>query len=128
VIVLLLVIPLIYFASFLNSDKMIAGSDYLIGGYPFEKWTAEQEEMPLWYSHVFSGIPVLGSPVGGPLAPLAQFRELMRPQVVLAFTFIIFFFLAGLGTYLYLKEIGLSKYTAAVGAVIYQFIGNKGEF
>ena len=124
IILLLLIIPLIYFASFLNSDKMIAGSDYLIGGYPFEKWTAEQEEMPLWYPHVFAGIPVLGSPVGGPLAPLAQFRELMRPQVVLAFTFIIFFFLAGLGTYLYLKEIGLSKYTAAVGAVIYQFIGN----
>lgn len=124
VIVLLIILPLIYFSSFLSADKMIAGSDYLIGGYPFEKWTAEQEEMPLWYPHVFGGVPVLGAPVGGPLAPLAQLKEIIPPHVVLALTFIVFFFLAGLGMYLYLKEIGLSPYSAAVGAVVYQFIGN----
>jgi hypothetical protein len=124
VIALLFVLPLIYFSSFLSADRMIGGSDYLIGGYPFEKWISEQHEMPLWYPHVFGGVPVLGSPVGGPLAPLAQLRAIMPPQVVLAFSFIIFFFLAGLGTYLYLKAIGLSPYTAALGAVIYQFIGN----
>jgi hypothetical protein len=103
---------------------MIGGSDYLIGGYPFEKWIGEQEGMPLWYPHVFGGVPVLGSPVGGPLAPLAQLREIIPPHVVLTLSFIIFFFLGGLGTYLYLKAIGLSPYTAALGAVIYQFIGN----
>jgi hypothetical protein len=124
VIVLLFVLPLIYFSAFLNPDRMIGGSDYLIGGYPFEKWIGEQEEMPLWYPHVFGGVPVLGSPVGGPLAPLAQLRHIIPPQVVLALSFIVFFFLAGLGTYLYLKAIGLSPYTAALGAVIYQFIGN----
>jgi hypothetical protein len=124
VIVFLCVLPLVYFFSFLNPDRMIAGSDYLIGGYPFEKWTAEQSELPLWYPHVFSGIPVLGAPVGGPLAPLSQLKKIIPPQVVLALTFIIFFFLAGLGMYLYLKEIGLSPYSAAVAAVMYQFIGN----
>ena len=124
VIVLLLVLPLLYFASFLSADKMIGGSDYLIGGYPFEKWILEQDELPLWYPDVFAGIPVLGAPVGGPLAPLAQLREIIPPHVVLTLTFIIFFFLAGIGTYLYLKAIGLTKYTAFVGAVIYQFIGN----
>ncbi|UCG93004.1 MAG: hypothetical protein JSV97_04670, partial [candidate division WOR-3 bacterium] len=124
VIILLIVVPLIYFSSFLNADKMIAGSDYLIGGYPFEKWTAEQQEMPLWYPHVFGGVPVLGAPVGGPLAPLAQLKEIIPPHVVLALTFIVLFFLAGIGMYLYLKEIGLSPYSAALGAVIYQFIGN----
>jgi len=124
IIILLFLLPLLYFASFLNSNKMIGGSDYLNGGYPFEAWTVEQPEMPLWYPHVFGGVPVLGSPVGGPLAPLAQLRVFIPPHVVLALTFIIFFFFAGLGTYLYLKEIGLSQYSAAVGAVIYQFIGN----
>ncbi len=124
VIILFLILPLIYFAQFLNADKMIAGSDYIIGGYPFEKWTVEQEEMPLWYPHVFGGVPVLGAPVGGPLAPLAQLREIIPPHVVLALSFIIFFFLAGLGMYLYLKGIGLSPYSAALGAVAYQFIGN----
>jgi hypothetical protein len=124
ILVLLLVLPLIYFASFLSPHRMIAGSDYLIGGYPFEKWTAEQEELPMWYPHVFGGIPVLGAPVGGPLAPLSQLKEIIPPHVVLALTFIILFFLAGLGMYLYLKKIGLSPYSAAVGAVIYQFIGN----
>jgi hypothetical protein len=124
IIIFFFVVSLIYFVSFLNPDKMIAGSDYLIGGYPFEKWSREQAEMPLWYPHVFGGVPVLGSPVGGPLAPLAQLREFIPPHVVLAITFIIIFFLAGLGTYFYLKAIGLSKYTAALGAITYMFIGN----
>lgn len=124
IIALLFILPLIYFSAFLRADRMIAGSDYLIGGYPFEKWIGEQEEMPLWYPHIFGGVPVLGSPVGGPLAPLAQLREIMPPHVVLALSFVIFLFLAGLGMYLYLKAIGLSPYSAALGAVIYQFIGN----
>ena len=124
IIALLFVLPFIYFFSFLNADRMIAGSDYLIGGYPFEKWIGEQEEMPLWYPHIFGGVPVLGSPVGGPLAPLAQLREIIPPHVVLALSFAVFLFLAGLGTYLYLKALGLSPYSAALGAVIYQFMGN----
>ncbi len=124
VILLLFILPLIYFFPFLNPDRMIGGSDYLIGGYPFEKWTKEQSELPLWYPDVFAGIPVLGAPVGGPLAPLNLLKVVFSPQVVLALTFILFFFIAGLGTYLYLKAIGLSPYSAALGAVIYQFIGN----
>jgi hypothetical protein len=124
IIVLLFVIPLIYFSGFLTPNKMIGGSDFLNGSYPFEKWTAEQEEMPLWYPHVFSGFPVLGSPSGGPLTPFAQLREILPPHVVLVIIFIVAFFLGGLGTYLYLKEIGVSRYAAAVGAVAFQFIGN----
>jgi len=124
VIPLLIVLPLIYFSPFLNPNKMIAGSDYLIGGYPFEKWIKEQHELPLWYPDVFSGIPVLGAPSGGPLAPLNLLKNIMPPQVAFALAFIIFFFIAGLGTYLYLKEIGLSPFSAAMGAFIYQFAGN----
>lgn len=126
VMVILFLLPFIYFVRFLSPNTMIAGSDYLIGGYPFEKWSAGQKELPLWYPHVFGGIPVLGAPVGGPLAPLAQLKRIMPPQVALAWSFIIFFFIAGVGMYLYLKELGLSKYSAAVGAFIYQFIGNLG--
>ncbi len=123
-LILLFAIPLIYFAQFLSANRMIAGNDYLIGGYPFEEWTAGQKETPLWYPQVFGGIPVLGQPVGGPFAPLAQLRLFLPPQVVLALTFIIVFFLAGLGTYLYLKDIGLSQYSAALGAFVFQFAGN----
>ncbi len=124
ILIVLIVLPLVYFATFLSADRMIAGSDYLIGGYPLKKWIAAQEEMPLWYSHIFSGVPVLGAPVGGPLAPLEQLKVIMPLHVVLAVTFIIMFILAGIGMNLYLKEIGVSAYTAAIGAVAYQFIGN----
>jgi len=123
IIVILFLLPLIYFAQFLSSGVMIAGSDYL-SGYPFEKWTKEQREMPLWYSYVFGGVPVLGAPVGGPLAPLNVLKSIMPPHVALVLTFILFFFIAGLGMYLYLKEIGLSPFSAAFGAIAYQFIGN----
>lgn len=124
IIIILVVLPLIYFAGFLSPNRMIGGSDYVIGGYPLKKWIAAQDEMPLWYSYIFAGVPVLGAPVGGPLAPLEQLRVVIPIHVVLAVTFIIMFILAGLGMYSYLRVIGISRYTAAIGAVAYQFIGN----
>lgn len=124
IIALLFIIPFIYFAQFLTTDKMIAGSDYLLDGYPFEKYALEQRTIPLWNPMVFGGFPTLGAPVGGQFAPLAQLRYFFPPQVVHCLIFIILFFIAGLGMYLYLKEIGLSKYTAMLGAFVYQWIGN----
>jgi len=124
IVIVLIVLPIIYFAGFLSPNRMIAGSDYLIGGYPLKKWIAAQEEMPLWYSHIFGGVPILGAPVGGPLAPLEQLKAVIPIHVVLAVTFIVMFILAGLGMYAYLRVIGISGYTAAIGAVAYQFIGN----
>ncbi|MEO0205320.1 MAG: YfhO family protein [candidate division WOR-3 bacterium] len=124
VIVLLFVIPFVYFAQFLSPNKMIAGSDYLLDGYPFEKYAQENGGFVLWYPMVFGGFPALGAPVGGQLAPLAQLKYLFPPQVVHCITFIILFFIAGIGMYLYLKEIGLSKYSSAIGAFVYQWIGN----
>jgi hypothetical protein len=124
IIIILFVIPLLYFASFLNVDRMIAGSDYLLERYVLEKWSREQLEKPLWYPHVFGGISALGTPVGLHLFLFERLRQVIEPHIVLVLKFITIFFLAGLGMYLYLKEIGLSKYAAAVGAVIYQFIGN----
>lgn len=124
IVALLFVIPFIYFAQFFSADKMIGGSDYLLDGYPFEKYALEQETIPLWYPMVFGGFPALGAPVGGQFAPLALLKYLFPPQIIHCITFIILFFIAGLGMYLYLKEIGLSKYSAALGAFVYQWIGN----
>lgn len=124
VVAVLVLLSFLYFSPFLDTNKMLAGSDYVATHYPLKKWMAEQDQIPLWYTHIFSGVPILGSPVGGPLAPTEQLREIMPLHIVLPVSFILMFFLAGLGTFLYLKEIGLSKYSAAVGAVIYQFIGN----
>lgn len=124
IIILLFLIPLVYFTPFLSTEKMIAGSDYLLDGYPFEKYALEHGGFVFWYPMVFGGFPALGSPVGGQLAPLAQLRYLFPPQIVHCITFIILFFIAGLGMYLYLKELNLSKYSAAVGAFVYQWIGN----
>jgi len=124
IIILLFLIPLIYFAQFLSADKMISGSDYLLDGYPFEKYAKENGGIVLWYPMVFGGFPALGAPVGGQLAPLALLKFILPPQVVHALIFIILFFIAGLGIYLYLKELGVSKYSATIGAFVYQWAGN----
>uniref|UniRef100_A0A7V0Z413 YfhO family protein n=1 Tax=candidate division WOR-3 bacterium TaxID=2052148 RepID=A0A7V0Z413_UNCW3 len=124
IIILLFILPLIYFAQFLSADKMIAGSDYLLDGYPFEKYSIENGGFVFWYPMVFGGFPALGAPVGGQLAPLAQLKYLFPPQIGHCITFIMLFFIAGIGMYLYLKELNLSKYSAAVGAFVYQWIGN----
>lgn len=123
VLVLLLVIPLLYMAQFLSPNRMI-GTDYISERFPLEKWTSQQKQFPLWYPDILGGVPVFGSPIGIPLAPLTWLIYVIPPQVVLAIKFIVFFFIAGLGMYLFLKEIGLSKYSAALGAFTYQFIGN----
>ena len=128
VIIALFLLPFIYFGSFLfNSNKMIAGSDFLIGAYPYEKWTVEQKVIPLWQPNLFGGAPgeIGASVFGGPLRLSAFFRKhVAPPHIVLAWAFFLLFFGAGIGTYFYLKDIGLSPYSAAVGAVIYQFSGN----
>ncbi|MCX7994428.1 MAG: YfhO family protein [candidate division WOR-3 bacterium] len=124
ILILLFLLPLIYFSPFLSMERMIAGSDYLLDGYPFEKYSIEHGGFVLWYPMVFGGFPALGAPVGGQLAPLAQLKYLFPPQIVHCLIFIILFFIAGLGMYLYLKEIGLSKYSAVFGAFVYQWIGN----
>ncbi len=124
IILLLFVLPFLYFAQFLSPSKMIAGSDYLLDGYPFEKYSLENGGLVFWYPMVFGGFPALGAPVGGQLAPLAQLKHLFPPHVAHCIIFIILFFIAGLGIYMYLKELNLSKYSAAVGAIVYQWIGN----
>jgi hypothetical protein len=124
VVFLLALIPFIYFFQFFSPNVMIAGSDYVTERYALEKWTSTQIQFPLWIPHIYGGVPVFASPIGIPLAPLTWLIYLIPPQVVLAIKFFLFMFLAGLGMYLYAKEIGLSKYSAALGAFIYQFIGN----
>jgi len=124
IIPLLFLIPFLYFAPFLSPNRMIAGSDYLLDGYPFEKYSIENGGFVFWYPMVFGGFPALGAPVGGQFAPLAILKFVLQPQIVHALTFIILFFIAGLGMYLYLKELGLSRYSATIGAFVYQWIGN----
>ncbi|MEO0136694.1 MAG: YfhO family protein [candidate division WOR-3 bacterium] len=120
----LFLLPLIYFAPFLSPNRMIAGSDYLLDGYPFEKYALENGGFVFWYPMVFGGFPALGAPVGGQLAPLAWLKFLLPPQIAHCVTFIILFFIAGVGMYLYLKALNLSKYAATLGAFVYQWIGN----
>lgn len=124
IIILLFLVPFVYFAQFLSPDKMIAGSDYLLDGYPFEKYAKEHDGFLFWHPMIFGGLPAFGAPVGGQLAPLTWLKHLFPPHIVHSITFIILFFIAGLGMYLYLKEIGISKYSATVGALTYQWIGN----
>lgn len=123
-LILLLVIPLIYFLRFLSPGVMIQGSDYVSERFPLEYWTSNQKTFPLWYPNILAGLPVFGSPIGIPLAPLTWLIYVIPAHVVLTIKFIVFFFVAGLGMYLYLKNLGLSRYAAALGAFTYQFAGN----
>ncbi len=124
ILILLFAIPFLYFVKFLSPGVMIQGSDYVSERFPLEYWTSGQKTFPLWYPDILSGLPVFGSPIGIPLAPLTWLIYLIPAQVVLAIKFIIFFFIAGLGMFWYLKNLGLAKYAAALGAFTYQFAGN----
>ncbi len=136
-ILILFLLPLIYFAPFLSPNRMIAGSDYLLGGYPVDKWMAEEGGISLWQPYVFGGMPILGAPSGNPLAPFHQLKKIIPPQVAIAIQFILFTFLGGLGVYLYIKDIlsnnvgtgftpvrKSSQAVAFISGIAYMCIGN----
>ncbi len=126
-IAILFILPLIYFAPFLSGSKMIAGSDWLLGA-PNASWAASYiksyHSIPMWRPHFFGGLPAISSPSGGPFGLTPLLRLIFPIHITLTYSFVIYLFLAGLGTYLYLKELKMSTYVALLGGIIYMFAGN----
>lgn len=126
--ILFLVLALIYFYDFLSGKKMIYGTDWILGSIPSWKFMAEHinqfKDFAFWHPHIFGGLPTIAAFFGDLISPATLFRLFLSPDVVHTWTFILFLFLAGIGTYFYLKEIGVNKIVATVCGVIYMFAGN----
>ncbi|MEA3432681.1 MAG: hypothetical protein U9R01_08485, partial [candidate division WOR-3 bacterium] len=122
-IAILFILPLIYFTPFLSGSKMMYGSDWLLSGYCGSRWVVDciknYGSGPLWNPNVFSGLPM-----GNPYNIYTLFYLIFPVHIVFTYSFVLAIFLAGLGMYLYLKELNLSIYISFLGGIAYMSCGS----
>ncbi len=130
-VIIILILSLIYFAPFLSGKKMIYGSDWLSGEYAKRAWSTnyllENKELPKWLPHLFGGCPTISSFFSDHLSPNTLLYIVSEPQnvhTVRVFLFVIYTFLAGLGIYLFLKEMKLGIFPSIMGGLCYMFSGS----
>ncbi|MBS4016181.1 MAG: YfhO family protein [Candidatus Latescibacteria bacterium] len=131
-IIILLLLPIVYFIIFspglLTGDKMMYGSDWLLGGYPAREVITRQishfKEIPMWYNFIFNGLPTVTGPYGD-MASIYPFIRLVIPtHIFWTYLFVFGVMIAGIGMYLFLKSIDISNSVSLLGAVAYMFAGN----
>ena len=102
---------------------MIHGSDWLLSGYASRQWIVdsihEYRSGPLWNPNVFSGLPA-----PNPYTALTLLYLILPVHVAWTYLFVLSIFLAGLGTYLYLKELKLDMRAALLGGIAYMGCGS----
>jgi hypothetical protein len=103
-------------------------SDQFIAGYAFREFAAttlrETGQLPLWNPYLFGGMPYVAAMHGDIFYPTALLRVLLGTDVGMTWGFIIHVFLAGLFTYLLLRQVGLGFFGALVGGLAYMMSGN----
>jgi len=108
---------------------MMFGTDFIgAGGYASRQFMSEYIRRHLtvafWQPHILSGQPTVAAFFGDLFYPTLFLRLFLPVHTVWAWTFYLHTFLAGLGTYLFLKELKLDTPAAFLAGVAYMFSGN----
>ncbi len=123
---LFVLLVLAVYADPLFLRRNFAGRDLVGYNLPVEKATHDaysRGRLPVWMAEISGGRPLLPNPNAGafylvrPLLSLISFPLAMRVFPVLHWA------LAGIGTILLLRALGISRAAAWVGAVTYAFSG-----
>ncbi len=128
-LVVLFLLPLVFYAKYLFGGQMLFGTDWLgAGGYQMREFMARyissHGNIAFWMPAILSGQPTVAAFFGDLFYPTQLFRLFIPVHVVWAWTFYLHVFVAGLGTYLFLKELKLPVLPAALGGVAYMFAGS----
>ncbi|MEO0020601.1 MAG: YfhO family protein [candidate division WOR-3 bacterium] len=128
-VALLFILPLVFFGRFLFGTVMMFGTDFIGGGgYAAHQFMAEYIRKHLtvafWQPQILSGQPTVAAFFGDLFYPTMLLRLLLPVHVVWAWTFFLQTFIAGLGTYLFLRELKLHTLAAFLAGVAYMFSGS----
>ncbi len=116
----------LFFAPALSPTVTIFGTDYLAGGFFSHAFVSErlaEGALPKWYPYVFGGLPYFANPGSTFYPPMLLLRAILPTHALLAWIFFLQFFLAGVGTYYLLRELGTHRLAAYLGGVSYMFAG-----
>src|SRR5437762_7408663 len=102
-------------------------SDQYIAGYAFREFGAATlratGHFPLWNPYLFGGMPYIAAMHGDIFYPTFLLRMIMPTDAAMTWGFIIHIFLAGLFTYVFLRDLGYSFVGALVGGLAYMMSG-----
>ncbi|HCP17177.1 MAG: YfhO family protein [bacterium] len=126
-IIILAILPLIIFGKVLFTGKMLFGTDWVVGEY-IQRYFVQENIMsgnfPLWNPMKFAGIPTGEGFLGDIFYPVTLFLKMFVPMFILwTLTFVIHSFVAGLGTYLFVRELTEDKEISFFGSIAYMFTG-----
>src|SRR5450759_135280 len=102
-------------------------SDQYIAGFAFRDFAVQQYHaygaIPQWNAYLFGGLPFVSAMHGDIFYPTFWLRLLLGTDVGMTWGFISHLWLAGFGTFLFLRVNGLGFFPAPVGALAYQLGG-----
>ncbi len=118
----------------LSPSAMLFGTDFNSGAYMTYRYIADAivryGSFPLWDCRVYGGAPMIDAVTYGhslyPLSTLSPFlyRTGVDPAYLNALYYFVHTLLAGFGTYLFLRDRGISGAAAFVAGVAYMFTGS----
>ena len=107
-------------------NPVSAGEDDAIYYYPMRKMVGEQLrklQWPLENPHEATGTPMLADPQSAVMYPATWLFAVMPAKPAYSLSLMLGFAIAGLGTYAYLRRLGLVNGAAGFGAVAMMFCG-----
>ncbi|MCK4523358.1 hypothetical protein KAU15_00400, partial [candidate division WOR-3 bacterium] len=124
---IILLLPMLYYSNILFSGRMLFGTDWLsAGGYIKRAFILDSIKngngMPFWNPNVFAGIPTGEGFWGDIFYPVSNFLKLFF-SLTTSWTliFILHPILAGIGTYLFMKNKTKNQFISFFSAIIYMF-------
>jgi len=123
--VILLAVPALMLYP-LWADPLSAGEDDLVYYYPLRKMVGQQLQQGRWPVHnplEATGMPLMADPQSAVMYPPTWLFATMDAKLAYSLSIFLAFSLAGGGTYLYLRRIGLFRTPALFGATAFMFCG-----
>lgn len=129
VVVVLFLIPFLFYWKYLFGARMLYGTDWLGAGYFMLRefmatYVHSHGNVALWWPALLCGQPTVAGFFADMFYPTLLLRLVLPVHVVWTWTFVLHHFLAGLGTYLFLRELKLSVIPAAIGGIAYELAGS----
>jgi len=118
--------PIVYFLPALMQRRVLCPADGFLQNVPFRVAAARMiraGHLPLWDPYIFSGMPMFATAQVGILYPLNWFYVSFSPATATNLMVIATYVVAGLGAYLYARQLKASVAGAVITSVAWQFGG-----
>ena len=125
-LLLIAVLPLVVFAPLALLYGVFYVHDVQHYFYPYHVASAKlvaEGHLPLWNPYAFSGMPLIGDGQTAIFYPPNWLFFIAPGNVALNYTILLQFSIAGVGTYLLARSLGLHLLPSFVAAVAYMFSG-----